>query len=90
MDNTLADTYNLHHTHRHTYTHHSKSNDVIYRKRWREYFNRRVFETVLKVLTNLTAFRSFAIACEANMAATLRTLRTEYYWWRSDWLKLLW
>ena len=39
--------YNLHHTHIHTHTHkhththtpHSKSNNVIYRKRWREYLD---------------------------------------------------
>ena len=36
---TAADTTYIPHTHMHahTHTHHSKSNEVIYRKRWREY-----------------------------------------------------
>ena len=38
MDGTLADTTYTHtHTHTHTHIPHSKSNDVIYRKRWKEY-----------------------------------------------------
>ena len=39
MDSTPADTTYITHTHTHTHTHtpNSKSNDVIYRKRWREY-----------------------------------------------------
>ena len=41
MDSTPADTTYIPHPHTHTHTrthtYHSKSNDVIYRKRWREY-----------------------------------------------------
>ena len=45
MDSTPADTtyithtYTHTHTNTHTHTPHSKSNNVIYRKRWREYLD---------------------------------------------------
>ena len=35
------------------------------------------------------SLRCYALACEENMAATIRVFRVEYELWRSDWLKLL-
>ena len=59
---------------------------IVIRKKW-------IIESlrILKVLFGIYQFSFcwYALACRANMTATLWAFCTEYYLWPSDWLSLL-